>query len=652
MSVHLLTLDISEDGTEDADPKDPAAQPIHGHVNSISVLRSYRRLGLAKKLMLLSQEAMASVYKAEYVSLHVRKSNKAAIGLYRDTLGFEVAQVEKKYCEWCSPGLGWRRLMWRCCRRGWRGRAVDAPESQRRIEVRRRHGVVHVPKNTRVDDNVNDRSGSSFATRHRSRTRERASGTQQKQLQKGEAYEDRERQRPEKHQRKSERYDQHWHDRDSDKRQKQKHLEYQEPLDRNDGDLDDHRKHQERYRYQDRDDRDNHFEQDDDDDSDYGADKSDSINGKDGGSSSSGASGRDRRRRGASRDHTHFPRSVQIRRRELKLSSLKDKLPSHRKAKEYGEKQGSNDRVEQSESEFPPSYENDREEDSDERDEKDGEHIDILNFALTLEHVESAFYKHGLEKYSSSDFESAGYPSWVRGRYEQIQSHEETHVEFLESALGTMAVGGCSYNFLDDNVKQWVEMSFLVENVGTSAYNGVVSFLQDRAYMTVAASILGVEARHAAWINGAVRKENPWNTAFETPLDMNQAFTLASSFIVPGSCPSSNLPIPASAFPNLKVPSGEAGEVVKLDFSSEGAGSDTLYAAFITGAGTVFVQLCGEGKRDVQIPEGLEGIVYVIVTKDGESVRDETTVAGPAVVWFEFGSGSRDDWGNEKGKRR
>lgn len=73
---------------------------------------------MAKKLMLLSrtlsrslsgflplikmlssaEEAMSEIYGAEYVSLHVRKSNKAAIGLYRDTLGFEVAKVEKKYC--------------------------------------------------------------------------------------------------------------------------------------------------------------------------------------------------------------------------------------------------------------------------------------------------------------------------------------------------------------------------------------------------------------------------------------------------------------------------------------------------------------------------------------------------------------------------
>jgi len=69
----------------------------HGHVNSISVLRSYRRLGLAKKLMLLSQQAMVDVYDASFVALHVRKTNNAALGLYRDTLGFSVDKVEKAY---------------------------------------------------------------------------------------------------------------------------------------------------------------------------------------------------------------------------------------------------------------------------------------------------------------------------------------------------------------------------------------------------------------------------------------------------------------------------------------------------------------------------------------------------------------------------
>lgn len=41
---------------------------------------------------------MATVYRASYVSLHVRKSNRAALALYKDTLGFEVRDIEKKYC--------------------------------------------------------------------------------------------------------------------------------------------------------------------------------------------------------------------------------------------------------------------------------------------------------------------------------------------------------------------------------------------------------------------------------------------------------------------------------------------------------------------------------------------------------------------------
>jgi peptide alpha-N-acetyltransferase len=41
---------------------------------------------------------MASIYKASYVSLHVRKSNRAALNLYRDSLGFTVQDIEKKYC--------------------------------------------------------------------------------------------------------------------------------------------------------------------------------------------------------------------------------------------------------------------------------------------------------------------------------------------------------------------------------------------------------------------------------------------------------------------------------------------------------------------------------------------------------------------------
>lgn len=69
----------------------------HGHITSLAVLRSYRKLGLATKLMVQSQKAMKEVYNAAYVSLHVRESNAAAKHLYEKTLGFTREDVEEEY---------------------------------------------------------------------------------------------------------------------------------------------------------------------------------------------------------------------------------------------------------------------------------------------------------------------------------------------------------------------------------------------------------------------------------------------------------------------------------------------------------------------------------------------------------------------------
>jgi peptide alpha-N-acetyltransferase len=77
--------------------EDPADGIPHGHITSLSVMRTHRRLGLAEKLMRQSQRAMFETYGAVYVSLHVRVSNIAALSLYRDTLGFKVGGVEAKY---------------------------------------------------------------------------------------------------------------------------------------------------------------------------------------------------------------------------------------------------------------------------------------------------------------------------------------------------------------------------------------------------------------------------------------------------------------------------------------------------------------------------------------------------------------------------
>nr|CAG4642806.1 EOG090X0DSH [Evadne anonyx] len=69
----------------------------HGHITSLAVKRSHRRLGLAQKLMDQASRSMIESFNAKYVSLHVRKSNRAALNLYANTLKFSISEIEPKY---------------------------------------------------------------------------------------------------------------------------------------------------------------------------------------------------------------------------------------------------------------------------------------------------------------------------------------------------------------------------------------------------------------------------------------------------------------------------------------------------------------------------------------------------------------------------
>jgi peptide alpha-N-acetyltransferase len=76
--------------------EEDAAVP-HGHITSLAVARSHRKMGLATKLMRCANRAMQECFDARYVSLHVRESNQGAFHLYKNTLGYKINDVEKKY---------------------------------------------------------------------------------------------------------------------------------------------------------------------------------------------------------------------------------------------------------------------------------------------------------------------------------------------------------------------------------------------------------------------------------------------------------------------------------------------------------------------------------------------------------------------------
>nr|CAD1820880.1 unnamed protein product [Ananas comosus var. bracteatus] len=114
--------------------EEDASEPCHGHITSLAVLRTHRKLGLATKLMTAAQNAMESVFGADYVSLHVRRSNRAAINLYTSTLGYKIHDVEAKYYADGEDAYDMRKQL--------RGRQLQQParQQQQHHHHHHRHG--------------------------------------------------------------------------------------------------------------------------------------------------------------------------------------------------------------------------------------------------------------------------------------------------------------------------------------------------------------------------------------------------------------------------------------------------------------------------------------------------------------------------------
>jgi len=249
----------------------------------------------------------------------------------------------------------------------------------------------------------------------------------------------------------------------------------------------------------------------------------------------------------------------------------------------------------------------------------------ILNYALTLEHLEDAFYQ---QVPSAEAFQQAGFPSWIRNRFVEIGGHEKTHVDFLTKALGKDAVAACTYNFGDiSKPAAFIATSLLLEGVGVSAYLGAAANITNSAYLTAAASILTTEARHSAWVQSAAGHESPAASAFDTPTNFNQTYSLAAPLIT--SCPEGNAALPVVAFPALTLSpaSPKVGEEVTV--TAEGL-ADGQKLAFITGAGMTAVVAVQGGKA--KLPELVQGgRTYAVLLKEGqEEISDANTVAGPA----------------------
>ncbi|KAK4505986.1 hypothetical protein PRZ48_003951 [Zasmidium cellare] len=288
---------------------------------------------------------------------------------------------------------------------------------------------------------------------------------------------------------------------------------------------------------------------------------------------------------------------------------------------------------------------------------------DILNYALTLEHLEDNFYKEGIAMFSAEDFKKAGLGPQFYNNLKEISKDEATHVSFLTTALsgaGATPVAACTYNFGFKDVPTFLAIANVLEGVGVSAYLGAAKYIANKDYLTAAGSILTVEARHSAYLRkNQSPAQSPFPAAFDIPLDFDEVYSLAAQFIT--SCPKSNPALPVKAFPALSVtaPAGSVkpGQTLTLKAASA---VDAKAAYFITSNGPVPATLQGSGTDyTVVVPDMAQaGQEYLVLTNCAEKPTDDNIVAGPAVVQVAdnaFGqpqgpSYNGHGWGNWGGK--
>jgi hypothetical protein len=149
--------------------------------------------------------------------------------------------------------------------------------------------------------------------------------------------------------------------------------------------------------------------------------------------------------------------------------------------------------------------------------------VGILNYALTLEYLEAAFYNGATEAKLALTPQAAAF-------LKVVTADENAHVAFLKKALGRKAVKSPKFDFkgANTNVETFMKTAEVLENTGVHAYSGQALNIKTPAYVKAAVSILTIEARHASVIgllNDPTGEQIAPNGPFDTPLTASKVLS-------------------------------------------------------------------------------------------------------------------------------
>jgi rubrerythrin len=155
-----------------------------------------------------------------------------------------------------------------------------------------------------------------------------------------------------------------------------------------------------------------------------------------------------------------------------------------------------------------------------------GGDLEILNFALTLEYLEAAFYQEAAKIDGLSDE--------AKNLVDTFGETEQQHVDTLAGIVkqrGGKPVKAPAVDFGDlTSEDAFLKLAVAFEDTGVSAYNGAGPALKDKELLAAAGSIVQVEARHAAAVR-LLAKQDPAPDAFEPALTDKQVLKAVQPYV-------------------------------------------------------------------------------------------------------------------------
>jgi rubrerythrin len=149
--------------------------------------------------------------------------------------------------------------------------------------------------------------------------------------------------------------------------------------------------------------------------------------------------------------------------------------------------------------------------------------VAILEYALTLEYLEAAFYEEAVASRK------------LKGRAlafaRTVARDEAAHVAGLKKALGAAAPSSPKFDFRGTTRDQakFLQTAYALENTGVSAYLGQAGRIKTPSILLTAASIVTVEARHSGAVGELLGKSISPSGPYDAGKSMSQVLAIVKS---------------------------------------------------------------------------------------------------------------------------